>query len=104
MKTNQARSVGVSFPAMVTQDGTPFLNGITSCMQPKGVEIVGNGTLSHPLNVKLTGAYLAAPDLLEACKLLLNGAEQAQRAGVNQPQLNGGIVLARAALKKAGAQ
>jgi hypothetical protein len=40
--------------------------------------------------------------LLEALDLLLYGAEQAQRDGLNQPQVNGGIVLARAALTRAG--
>lgn len=43
----------------------------------------------------------AVPELLEALGLLLDGAEQAVKAGLIQPQVNGGIVLARAAIAKA---
>lgn len=50
----------------------------------------------------LRRAVAALPDLLDALKLLLYGAEQAQRNGLNQPQINGGVTLARAALTKAG--
>lgn len=38
--------------------------------------------------------------LREALTLLLYGAEQVVARGVVQPQLNGGIVLAKAALKE----
>jgi hypothetical protein len=40
-------------------------------------------------------------ELLEALDLLLYGAEQAINTGLNQPQVNGGVVMARAALAKA---
>ena len=43
----------------------------------------------------------SAPDLVEAFELLLYGAEQAKKCGVNQPQLNGGIIMAREAIEKA---
>ena len=47
-------------------------------------------------------ACAAVPDLLEALQLLTYGCEQAVKNGLNQPQVNGGLVLARAALTKAG--
>lgn len=46
----------------------------------------------------------AGPDMFAALKLLLYGAEQAQKAGVVQPQLNGGVVLAKAVMKKLGVE
>jgi len=49
-----------------------------------------------------TQAIASLPDLLSALELLYHGCEQAQKNGLNQPQVNGGMVLARSALIKAG--
>lgn len=43
----------------------------------------------------------AAPELLEALELLLNGAQAAVKNGLVNPQINGGIIKARAAIAKA---
>jgi hypothetical protein len=48
----------------------------------------------------------AVADAVKALELLLCGAERAQAQGLNQPQVNGGVALARAALSamKGGAK
>lgn len=43
--------------------------------------------------------YANAPAIKEALELLLSGAKQATENGLNQPQVNGGIVLATAVLR-----
>lgn len=55
----------------IADDGTPFISFATTTEQPCGIKIVGNGTLTHPLDVQLSGVYAAAPDLLAACKSAL---------------------------------
>ncbi len=50
-------------------------------------------------NAKAIGAL---SDLLAALELLFDGCQQAQKNGLNQPQVNGGMILAKSALIKAG--
>ena len=72
--STEPHDTGLSFRAMIDSDGTPFLNGIRT-KTPPGIEIVGNGTLAHPLTVKIStphtlpklGApYDQAPALVKA--------------------------------------
>jgi hypothetical protein len=43
--------------AVVCEDGSAHLLGVTVAVLPEGIEIIGHGTLQHPLNVKLSGPY-----------------------------------------------
>lgn len=52
----------------IAGDGTPFIAYATTRVQPDGIKIVGNGTLTHPLNVELSGAYAAAPEMLQVLR------------------------------------
>ena len=52
--------------------------------------------------LKLAQAISSLPDLLNALELLFHGCEQAQKNGLNQPQVNGGMILAKSALITAG--
>lgn len=92
--------MGISFRAMIAPDGTPFLNGITSRTLPTGIEIIGNGTLTHPLDVRLSGPQAAAPELLEALQAI---AAREPIAGGTQPKLDRRQCseMARAAIAKA---
>lgn len=47
-----------------------YLEGVKAIL-PEGVEIVGNGTCPHPMDVKLSPARLHAPELLAACNKAL---------------------------------
>ena len=61
---------------MVSPNGTPALCNCTYKTLPKGVEIVGNGTLTHPLDVRLSGAYAIAPELLATLERLARIADE----------------------------
>jgi len=53
-------------------DNPPFIQGAVMAKLPKGLKIVGNGTLPNPLSIVLTGPYAVASELLiELEKLLL---------------------------------
>lgn len=41
------------------------LSNITVNTPPEGIEIIGNGTLQHPLEVKMSNLYKSAPRMLE---------------------------------------
>ena len=42
--------------------------GVVIAALGKDIEIVGDGTLQCPVDVKLNGAYATSPKLLEACQ------------------------------------
>lgn len=48
----------------------------------------------------LVARIKAVNDLIEAITLLIDGAEQLQAKGIVQPQINGGMILAKAAIDK----
>ena len=54
--SRELHDTGHSFRAMIDPDGTPFLYGIYA-NPPPGIEIVGNGTLKHPLTVKISAPH-----------------------------------------------
>ena len=63
---------------------------------PKGIEIVGNGTVPNPLDVRLSGAYAAAPDLLAALRQIIEFD-----ALTHDQECRGMKIIARAAINKA---
>jgi len=60
------RSHNFTVTAVVCADGSTGLCGVATKVLPKGVELVGNGTCPHPLDVNLSGPYAVASELLEA--------------------------------------
>lgn len=64
-KDTVVSSFKMTVDAVVMEDGGAALCGVVTKPLPKGVEIVGNGTLPHPLDVKLSGAYAVAPQMFD---------------------------------------
>ena len=75
-------------------DGQEGYDGNIICLIAKQ----GRITKQDEANARLIAA---APELLAALKLLMDGCRQAQANGLNQPQINGGMILAHAAITKA---
>lgn len=61
--------VGKVGSAWISPNGTPAICNVVMNTLPAGVEIVGNGTIEHPLDVRLSGEYAAAPELMKALSL-----------------------------------
>lgn len=83
VKAPEFKRLGVLFEAMLSPDGTPFLNWVVTKTLPEGVKIIGNGTCTHPLDVELTGAYAVAPGLIEIVDRLVDDLEEAHADELN---------------------
>ncbi len=57
---------------------------------------------SSDIYFEIVRRYNSHDALVEALRLLVAGCEKAVRAGLVQPQVNGGLILGRAALEKEG--
>lgn len=62
--------VPITLKAFIATDGRAYIFGATYSIQ-EGMKVIGNGTLTHPLGVELSGPYAAAPELLAACKAFM---------------------------------
>lgn len=71
---------------------------VTDCELMDKAEAMARAQANAAFIVRAANAH---DDLVEALKLLLYGAERAVKAGLVQPQVNGGIILARSALARA---
>src|SRR5882757_1363047 len=67
--------------AVVCEDGTARLCGVVEAKLPPGVEIIGNGTLPHPLSVKLTG-YMDSASIAAVIRNLSGTGSDERREGI----------------------